>query len=403
MEALFHDIVALLLRLGPWLVFVVTATETAFFIGLLIPAEATVLLAAFLADLGYFSLTEVLAATLIGGFVGDQIGFLLGRYGGYRVAAAEGRIGRLWRRHERAATALFQRRSIVAVSLARFVSFLRTLMPWFAGMSGMPWRRFVVYDLIGVIGWGGLSVLAGFAAGRSWRVVANAFGTVSGIVLALLLLFAIVMFRRSRRRGRLYRVGLTGNIASGKSTVADVWQRLGARIIDADELARAAVAPGTPALRQIRARFGDAVIAPDGTLDRAALRDRVFGDPAERRALEAIVHPVVQRLRLAAEQRLASGGARMVVHVIPLLFEIGMQDQVDTVVLVDAEPAQRRARIVRDRGVTPEAADAMIAAQLPAEEKRMQASYVLRNDGALGDLELEAERLWRELSARVSA
>jgi dephospho-CoA kinase len=88
--------------------------------------------------------------------------------------------------------------------------------------------------------------------------------------------------------------------------------------------------------------------------------------------------------------------------VIPLLFEVGMQDQVDAVVFVDADPGQRRARIVRDRGLTAAAADAMIGAQQPAEEKRVQASFVLRNDGNLDDLAVEAERVWRELSARVN-
>lgn len=403
MEALFQDIIELLIRVGPWIVFLVAATETAFFIGLLIPAEATVLLAGFLADLGYFRLSHVLVATIVGGFLGDQIGYLLGKHGGHRVAVSRGRLGRLWRRHERAATALFQRRSILAVSVARFVSFVRTLMPWFAGMSGMSWRRYVVYDLIGVIGWGSLSVFAGYAAGRSWEAVAHALGTLSTIVIGTLLLGGLLWARRARRRARLYRIGLTGNVASGKSTVAAVWARLGAPIIDADELARAAVAAGSPALHQIRARFGDGVIAEDGALDRAALRARVFPDAGERRALEAIVHPIVQRMREAAEQRLAANGARIVVHVIPLLFEVGMQDQVDTVVYVDAEPERRRARIVRDRGLTPEAADEMMAAQQPAEEKRSQASYVIRNDGTLEDLSAEAERLWRELSARVNA
>jgi dephospho-CoA kinase len=402
-EPLLNDITALLVRAGPWIVFLVTATETAFFIGLLIPAEATVLVAGFLASLGYFGVGEVLAATLLGGFAGDQIGYLLGRYGGYRVVASRGRVGRLWRRYARSATALFQRRSIIAVSLARFVSFVRTLMPWFAGMSGMPWRRYVVFDALGVIGWGTISVAAGYLAGNSWQVVASALGTLSGVLIAVLLLAGFMWFRRGKRRHRLYRIGLTGNIASGKSTVAEVWERLGAHIIDADQLARVAVEPGTDALRQIRSRFGDGVLAPDGSLDRPALGARVFADPQERRALEAIVHPVVAELREAAEQRIASSGARIVVHMIPLLFEVGMQDEVDAVVFVDAEPARRRARIVDHRGLSPDTADAMIAAQQPAETKRAQASYVLRNDGTLEELTVEAERIWRELSARASA
>jgi dephospho-CoA kinase len=122
----------------------------------------------------------------------------------------------------------------------------------------------------------------------------------------------------------VYRVGLTGNIASGKSTVADEWVRLGVALIDADELARAAVEPGTAGLAHVRAEFGDAVIADDGSLDRAALRHVVFSDQEKRGRLEGILHPEIARLRDGMEAALRDAGRDIVVHVIPLLFEVGL-------------------------------------------------------------------------------
>ena len=148
-ETLFQQLLSLLQEAGPWLVLLVTCTETALFIGLLVPAEATVLVASFLAYQGYFDLKHVLAATVGGALLGDQLGYLAGRLGGHRMAVSSGWIGRLWRRHERAAQRLFRRRSILAVSVARFISFVRTLMPWFAGMSRMSYGSYLAYDLLG--------------------------------------------------------------------------------------------------------------------------------------------------------------------------------------------------------------------------------------------------------------
>ena len=200
----------------------------------------------------------------------------------------------------------------------------------------------------------------------------------------------------------LRRIGLTGNIASGKSSVARGWQRLGAHIVDADELARRAVAPGSPGLAAIRRAFGDDVIAADGALDRARLRDIVFRDAARRAELERIVHPEVGRLREQEEAALARAGVRIVVHVIPLLFEAGLEDSVDTVVLVDAPEAVRLKRIVRDRGLDEEQARRMIAAQIPAAEKRARADIVIDNDGTIEDLEREAEAAWRSISQHAA-
>jgi dephospho-CoA kinase len=201
----------------------------------------------------------------------------------------------------------------------------------------------------------------------------------------------------------LHRVGLTGNIASGKTAVARVWQRLGARVVDADELARRAVAPGSPGLAAVRATFGDAAIASDGTLDRARMRTLVFADAAQRAALERIVHPAVARLRLQEEARLEADGARVVVHMVPLLFEAGLTDAVDTIVFVDAPEDVRLERLVRHRGLDPDEARRMIAAQMPAADKRARADIVIENDSTLADLELRAETAWRNVSERVGA
>src|SRR5579872_6088024 len=157
-------------------------------------------------------------------------------------------------------------------------------------------------------------------------------------------------------------VGLTGNIGSGKSTVARALEARGVPLIDADVLAREAVAPGSPALAAIIARFGEGVLAAGGALDRAALRAVVFANVAERAALDAIVHPAVKARRdvlLAAHRE---RGARVVVCDIPLLFETGLDRDVDVIILVDAPREVRLARIERDRKLSRDEALAMIGA-----------------------------------------
>jgi dephospho-CoA kinase len=401
-ESLLHDIIQLLISVGPWIVLLVAATETALFIGLLVPAEATVLVAAFMANAGYFDLRQVLLATLIGGLAGDQIGYVLGRTAGRSVTARGGRLGRLWRQHEVRASVLFRQRALLAVTLARFISFVRTLMPWFAGMSRMPYGRFLFYDVLGVLGWGIGSVFAGYMAGRSWHVLASALGTASAvIILTAVLLLAGLAWRGRRRMRALVRIALTGNIASGKSTVADTWRDLGAVIIDADELARRAVEPGTDALRQIARVFGPGVLRSDGQLDRAALRAVVFEDELKRQQLEAIIHPEVERLRVQEERAAVARGATIVVHMIPLLFETGLDTRFDTIVLVDAPEALRRERLTRLRELTPAEADAMLAAQMPAEQKRERAAWTIDNDEDMQTLRERAVDVWAEIGVSL--
>lgn len=197
-------------------------------------------------------------------------------------------------------------------------------------------------------------------------------------------------------------VGLTGNIAAGKSAVAARLAAHGAPIIDADLLAREAVAPGSAALAAIAARFGPQMLAPDGSLDRAALRQVVFRDAGARDALNAIVHPEVARLRAAAVARLRESGAPLVICDIPLLFETGLDREMDRIILVDAPVEVRRERLMRDRGLSAADADAMIAAQLPAERKRGHADYLIENDGTRDALDAQVDAVWTALRAATA-
>jgi dephospho-CoA kinase len=197
-------------------------------------------------------------------------------------------------------------------------------------------------------------------------------------------------------------VGLTGNIASGKTTVARLLSERGATIIDADVLSRRAVEPGTPAFDRIVERWGNDVVAPDGLLNRAALRNLVFPDHDELEELNRIVHPEVNRLRDRLVADAVNRGEKVVVCDIPLLFEKKMADEFNRIVLVDAPRALRLERLVRDRGLDETAALDMIAAQMPAELKRARADYVIDNIGTLTDLEAKVAHVWTELEREAA-
>ncbi len=424
-----------IIEVGPWVVYLVTMLETAAFIGLLIPSGPTILFAAFLTSTQFFALEHVVLATLLGGFSGDQIGYWLGRRYGVRGVMRGGRLGRLWQRHERRAVTLFRRHSVLAVSLARCIAFVRTIMPWFAGMSRMPYGRFALYDALGVLVWGLGHVALGYVAGQSWQLLATVLGSATLALLVIAALVAAVYLYRRRARPAptrtdqesvlrdlsalrvedvvggmqrprtlpgLFRVGLTGNIASGKSAVEDVWRGLGARVIDADVLAREVVAPGTEGLERVVAQFGGHLLLSDGSLDRAALRQLVFDDDEARATLESLLHPEIERLRIEQEQALHAQGARIVVHAIPLLFEVGMQDAFDEVVLVDAPESERLRRLVEARGLPRDEAQAMIDAQMPAAAKRAGAGIVIDNDDALEALEEKAIEAWHRIEQRAA-
>jgi dephospho-CoA kinase len=192
-------------------------------------------------------------------------------------------------------------------------------------------------------------------------------------------------------------VALTGNIASGKSTVARLFSERGATIIDADVLSRRAVEPGTPAFDRIVERWGSDVVAPDGLLDRAALRHLVFPDHDELEELNRIVHPEVNRLRDRLVADAVGRGEKIVVCDVPLLFEKKMAEEFSRIVLVDAPRPLRLERLMRDRALDETEALDMIAAQMPAELKRARADYVVDNTGTLTDLEAKVAHVWMEL------
>jgi dephospho-CoA kinase len=198
-------------------------------------------------------------------------------------------------------------------------------------------------------------------------------------------------------------VALTGNVASGKSTVASLFAQWGAEIIDADQLVREVQAPGTPVLLAIARRFGTNVLRPDGSLDRAQLRSRVLADPEALGDLNRLVHPAVHRLRETRLAQLRAAGAQIVVTDIPLLFEAADPDSFDAVVLVDAPVELRRQRLFERSGLPPREAERLIAAQLPSELKRSRATFVIDNDADIAALEARARELWTALTARVRA
>lgn len=197
-------------------------------------------------------------------------------------------------------------------------------------------------------------------------------------------------------------VALTGNVAAGKSTVAALFRRWGAWVTDADAMVRDLQRPGTPVFQQIVARFGPGVVAADGTLDRPALRTRVFGDPVALEQLNQIVHPAVHARREALETAARADGATVAVHDIPLLFEAADPSSFDLVVLVDAPVAVRRERLIRDRGLAPEVADRMIASQWPSDRKRDASDLVIDNDADPQTLERRAREAWSMIAARAT-
>jgi dephospho-CoA kinase len=194
------------------------------------------------------------------------------------------------------------------------------------------------------------------------------------------------------------RIGLTGGIGSGKSTVSRLLEQRGAVIVDADAIAREVVAPGTPGLAAVTEAFGDGVVAPDGSLDRPALAAVVFADPEARKRLDAIVHPLV-RAR-AAEVAAAAPADAVVVNDVPLLVETGQAGSYDLVLVVEADPATRVARLVQ-RGLTAEDARARMAAQATDEQRRAVADVVLDNSGTPEELEAQVDRFWADRVAPV--
>jgi dephospho-CoA kinase len=200
------------------------------------------------------------------------------------------------------------------------------------------------------------------------------------------------------------RVGLTGGIGSGKSEVARRLVAHGAVLIDADLAAREVVVPGSGGLKRIVAAFGDDVLGPDGSLDRARLGEIVFKDPQLRAQLNAIVHPLVRQWMLAAERTAVQAADRrgpIAVHDVPLLAESRRKSGFDLVIVVDVPPELQVKRLVSQRGMTPDQAGARMNAQASREQRLEVADIVIDNSGSLADLDRRVAALWADLQRRA--
>jgi dephospho-CoA kinase len=193
------------------------------------------------------------------------------------------------------------------------------------------------------------------------------------------------------------RIGLTGGIGSGKSTVSGLFAEKGAVIIDSDVLAREVVAPGTPGLAAVVEAFGADMLTPDGSLDRPALGRVVFADAEARARLEAITHPLV-RARARQIEAAAPDGS-VVEHDVPLLVETGQQDKFDAVVVVDADVDTQLRRLAETRGMAADDVRSRIDAQASREQRRAAADYIVVNDGSLDDLRRQVDEVWAAITA----
>jgi len=194
------------------------------------------------------------------------------------------------------------------------------------------------------------------------------------------------------------RVGLTGGVASGKSTVSAMLSELGAVVVDADQLAREVVQKGTPGLAKVVEAFGPEILTADGDMDRARVGAIVFADEEKRRTLEGIVHPLVFERYAELEESAPQDG--IVVHDIPLLAESGRAETFDAVIVVDAPPALQVERMTATRGWTRADAESRIAAQASREDRRAIATYVIDNTGTLEDHRHPVTEVFEELKSR---
>ncbi|HEY6197794.1 MAG TPA: dephospho-CoA kinase [Candidatus Binatia bacterium] len=199
-------------------------------------------------------------------------------------------------------------------------------------------------------------------------------------------------------------VGLTGGIATGKSTVAAMLREFGAKIINADDLARVIVQPGKEAWKEIVAAFGNDILRPDKTIDRDKLRKLIFEDDKARAKLDSIAHPRIRALALARAQELAAKGSEVVIYEAPLLFENEAHAWLSPIVVVSCEDATQRQRLkARDR-LNDFEIDQHVQAQMPLAQKKALADYVIENDGDLDDLKRQVRDVWTKVSgAKQSA
>jgi dephospho-CoA kinase len=196
----------------------------------------------------------------------------------------------------------------------------------------------------------------------------------------------------------MIKVGLTGGIASGKSTVSEIFASLGAKVLDADEVARELLLPGQPAWKRLRQTFGEEFFHPDGTVKRKQLRKLVFANPERRSQLNAIVHPEVMKEINRKSESLSSLLEPMVLVVdVPLLLEVGVADRFDKIVVVDARESVQINRLMQRDGISEEEAKQALKVQMPLSEKVEQADYVIDNNSTLTDTEIQVRMIWQEL------
>lgn len=192
MPDLLQWLSAQLVTYGPGLLFVICLIETAVFAGLILPVGALIAFAAMLSARGVFGPGEVVTVALLGALVGDQLGFVVGRWFIAGANPPRGEVARIWRGALTRTEALIRGRGGIGVSMARAIPFVRTVMPWFAGRSGMGWGRFLFFDILGVLLWGTIYIGGGFLAGESWRQIADVFGEIVGGLVALVALIAFL-------------------------------------------------------------------------------------------------------------------------------------------------------------------------------------------------------------------
>jgi dephospho-CoA kinase len=197
-------------------------------------------------------------------------------------------------------------------------------------------------------------------------------------------------------------IALTGGIGSGKSSVARFFEKWGAAVVDADQLARAAVAPGTAGLQALTEKFGQQILEEDGQLDREKLGTIVFTDPASRKFVESVIHPIVRTMWLEKLELLKRNPMLdLIVYVVPLFFESGMKyPEVKKVLLVTSPEEARMQRITERDGLSPEAVRARMRAQLSDDEKKRRSDYVIENDSTFGELEARVRLLFSQLARR---
>ncbi|MFC5604397.1 dephospho-CoA kinase [Sporosarcina koreensis] len=196
-------------------------------------------------------------------------------------------------------------------------------------------------------------------------------------------------------------IGLTGSIATGKSTVSRMLKQKGYPIVDADEISRLVVEPGSPVLDQIAQAFGADVLLSDGSLNREKLGNLIFNDGAMREKLNGIIHPAVRAEMIRQKEEWLEKGANTIIMDIPLLFESKLQSYVDKIIVVSATPVIQRERLIARNGYAAEEADARINSQLPIMEKEKGADAVINNDGTLDETEKQLNQILLKWDAKL--